>query len=68
VLGGPAIIDDAIRDKMAGVLKSVRSGEFARTLRSEAENGYPKLDAARKAARLQPIEQVYRSLRKLSGD
>jgi ketol-acid reductoisomerase len=68
VLGGPAIIDDAIREKMSGVLKSVRSGEFAKTLRSEAENGYPKLDAARQAARSQPIEQVYQKLRKLTGD
>jgi len=68
VLGGPAVIDPAIREKMAVVLESVRSGAFAKTLRSEAENGYPKLRAARNAARSLPIEQVYERLKKLSED
>ena len=68
VLGGPAVIDPAIREKMAVVLESVRSGAFAKTLRSEAENGYPKLRAARSAARSLPIEQVYATLKKLSED
>jgi ketol-acid reductoisomerase len=66
VLGGPAIVGADIRERMADVLKFVRSGEFAQTLRSEAEEGYPKLDAARKSARSQPIERVYRRLRSLS--
>ena len=68
VLGGPAVIDSAIREKMARVLDSVRSGTFAKTLRGEAEDGYPKLRAARKAARSLSIEQVYERLKKLSGD
>ena len=68
VLGGPAVIDPAIREKMAVVLESVRSGAFAKTLRSEAENGYPKLRAARNAARSLPIEKVYERLKKLSED
>ena len=67
VLGGPQIIGPEIRERMADVLKNVRSGEFARTLRSEAEEGYPKLEAARQSARSQPIEQVYERLKKL-GD
>ena len=50
------------------VLESVRSGAFAKTLRSEAENGYPKLRAARNAARSLPIEKVYERLKKLSED
>jgi len=66
VLGGPAIVGADIRERMADVLKFVRSGEFAQTLRSEAHEGYPKLDAARKSARSQPIERVYRRLRSLS--
>lgn len=68
VLGGPAIVDPEIRDRMAQVLKSVRSGEFAAALRSEAQTGYPKLEAARKSARSEPIEQVYRRLKDISGD
>jgi ketol-acid reductoisomerase len=68
VLGGPAVIDSAIREKMARVLDSVRSGTFAKTLRGEAENGYPKLQAARSAARSLPMEQVYERLKTLSED
>jgi ketol-acid reductoisomerase len=66
VLGGPQVVGPEIRKRMAGVLKTVRSGEFARTLRSEAEEGYPKLEAARRSARSQPIEEVYQRLQKLS--
>ena len=68
VLGGPAIIGPEIRERMAKVLKSVRDGDFAKALRTEAETGYPELEAARKSARSQPIEKVYQSLRKLSDD
>jgi ketol-acid reductoisomerase len=67
VLGGPAIIGPEIRDRMTTLLKSVRSGDFARALRNEAEAGYPDLRAARESARSQPIEQVYEKLKKLSG-
>ena len=67
VLGGPSVIGPEVRERMEHVLESVRSGAFARALRSEAENGYPKLEAARKAARSQPIEQVYASLKDLPG-
>jgi ketol-acid reductoisomerase len=68
VLGGPAVIGPEIRDSMADVLDNVRSGAFARALRSEAESGYPDLEAARNAARSQPIEQAYQRLKKLSAD
>jgi len=68
VLGGPAIIGPEIRGRMAVLLESVRSGEFARALRNEAESGYPDLRRARESARSQPIEQVYQRLRKLSAD
>jgi ketol-acid reductoisomerase len=67
VLGGPAIIGPEIRDRMAVLLKSVRSGDFAKALRNEEESGYPELRAAREAARSQPIEQAYQKLKRLSG-
>ncbi len=66
VLGGPQVVGPEIRERMADVLKTVRSGEFARTLRTEAEEGYPKLEAARQSARSQRIEQVYQRLQNLS--
>jgi ketol-acid reductoisomerase len=65
-MGGPAVIGPDIRERMKAVLQSVRSGEFARALKTEAETGYPKLHAARSSARSLEIEQVYRRLRKLS--
>jgi ketol-acid reductoisomerase len=68
VLGGPAIVGPEIRERMATLLRSVQSGEFARALKNEAESGYPDLRDARQKARSQPIEQVYRSLRNLSSD
>lgn len=67
-LGGPAVIGADIRERMKAVLQSVRAGEFARTLRAEAKTGYPKLEAARKAARSQPVEEVYERLKTLSDD
>lgn len=68
VLGGPAIVGLETRARMKEVLESVRSGEFARALRSEAETGYAKLKAARASARSESIEQVFNSLRDTSGD
>jgi ketol-acid reductoisomerase len=67
VLGGPAIIGPEIRERMAVLLQSIRSGDFARALRNEAQSGYPDLEAARKAARSGQIEQVYQRLKTLSG-
>ncbi|HUG46740.1 MAG TPA: ketol-acid reductoisomerase [Sphingomicrobium sp.] len=67
VLGGPAVIGPEIRDRMEEVLRSVRSGDFARALRTEAKTGYAQLENARKAARSQPIEQVYKRLKDLPG-
>lgn len=66
VLGGPAVVGPEVRERMRQVLASVRSGEFARALRSEAETGYPKLQAARTQARSEPIEQVLEKLKRLS--
>ena len=68
VQGGPTVVGPEIRERMASVLARVRSGEFARALRNEAETGYPELEAARNAARSLPIEQVYQRLKRLSDD
>lgn len=68
VSGGPEIIGPEIRERMRDVLRSVKSGAFAGSLREEAETGYPKLEKARSEARAQPIEAVYRKLKDLSAD
>ena len=68
VLGGPAVVGDEVRARMAEVLESVQSGDFARALRSDAESGYPQLQAARKTARSDPIEKIFGKLKKLSAD
>lgn len=68
VIGGPAIVGDGVRGRMKNVLDSVRSGEFARALKAEEQQGYPKLLAARKAARSRAIEQVYQQLKTLGED
>jgi ketol-acid reductoisomerase len=64
-LGGPRIVDDAVRERMAEVLRAVRAGHFAEQLVHEEEAGYPLLEAAREQARKSPVEQVFRSLRGL---
>lgn len=68
MLGGPAIIGPEVRQRMKTVLKSVQSGEFARALRAEAQGDYPKLKAARKAARSQPMEKVFARLDAMTRD
>lgn len=68
VLGGPAVIGPETRARMREVLRSVKAGEFAKALSEDAANGYPKLKAAREAARSEPIERVFESLRDASSD
>ena len=68
VLGGPAVIGPEVRERMAKVLDSVRSGAFASALQSEARGGYPKLKAARSAARADAIEAACRKVKAMSDD
>ena len=68
VTGGPVVIGPEIRERMARVLESVRSGEFASALHAEAVGGYPKLKGAREAARSQQIEDIYQRLKALGAD
>ena len=68
VRGGPAVIGPEVRSRMADVLDSVRSGEFAKALRDDARAGYPRLKAARDAARSEGIEQVYLRLKNVLAD
>jgi ketol-acid reductoisomerase len=57
-LGGPRIVDEALRARMAEILGSIRSGEFAKDLAQEYRDDYPKLRAARLRARGLKVEQA----------
>lgn len=62
VLGGPTLVDDALRDKMRGMLAEIRNGAFARCLAEEASADYPRLRAARACAAELPVEAARRAL------
>ena len=65
-LGGRRIVDASVRGRMAEVLQDVRAGRFADELRSEEEQGYPRLERARRESREALLQQVYERLRALS--
>ena len=67
VLGGPAIADHHVRQRMQDILKSVREGEFAAQLAEEAAEGYPLLSSARERARAHPSEAVRQRLARMSS-
>lgn len=54
--GGPVVVDEGVRDRMASVLSQVRSGAFVQALAGEAEADYPKLRTARRQARQTALE------------
>jgi len=60
--GGPRVIDASVRARMDEVLDEVRSGAFAQALGQEADGDYPRLRAARRAARDTALEAARRRL------
>ena len=65
VLGGPKIVDNALKARMKAILAEVRAGKFTNSLSEEEAAGYPLLDQARSNARDTPLEQARK---RLSGD
>jgi len=65
-LGGPRIVDDALRARMADILDSIRSGEFADQLDHEYGDNYPRLRAARLRAKGLKVEQAGAAIAALS--
>ncbi len=63
VLGGPKIVDSALRTRMAAIMAEVRAGEFAAALQKEEAGDYPQLDAARTASRETLLDRTYRKLK-----
>jgi len=65
--GGTRIVGPAVREEMRRILAEIRSGRFAAELVAEAEAGYPRLTAARRAGADHPIEAVGARLRALKA-
>ena len=66
-LGGPQIVDDALRARMADILGSIRSGDFADELRNEYREDYPRLRAARLRAKTMKVEQAGAAIARLDN-
>ena len=62
VLGGPRIVDDALRSRMREILAEIRAGRFSEALSDEEASAYPRLRAAREQARGLRVEQARRKL------
>jgi ketol-acid reductoisomerase len=62
VLGGPKVVDSALKERMAKVLEEVRAGRFTQALVQEQEQGYPLLDQARARARADALEAARKGL------
>ena len=65
VLGGPKIVDQALKARMRAILDEVRAGAFTRALGTEEAAGYPLLNEARARSRASALE---RARRRLGGD
>ncbi len=61
-LGGLRIVDAGVKRRMREMLEEIRAGRFAEELQREEAAGYPRLEAARAAARAHPLEAARRRL------
>jgi ketol-acid reductoisomerase len=57
-LGGPKLVNGAVKGAMHQVLADVRSGRFTEQLMAEAGSDYPRLKAARARDRRSALEQA----------
>jgi ketol-acid reductoisomerase len=66
---GPRVVDDAVKERLRGILDEIRSGAFARELFADDEAGRPRFAELRAAgeARAAGIERVGQELRELAG-
>ena len=66
--GGSRIVTADTRAEMRRILAEVRAGRLVEELIADAQAGYPRLEASRRAARAHPIEEVRQRLEKLQSD
>ncbi|MDX2085985.1 MAG: ketol-acid reductoisomerase [Candidatus Melainabacteria bacterium] len=62
VTRGPRLIDERVRQNMRQILAEIQSGQFARELKTDAENGYPTLHQAVANGASHPLEKTYGAL------
>lgn len=62
VIGGPRVVDDAVRQRMRDILSEIREGRFASQLAEEEADGYPLLRSARATAKELSVEKARRRL------
>ena len=61
-LGGSRIVDAGVRQRMTEMLAEIRAGRFAEQLASEEAENYPRLKAARAAAKTLAVERAFNAL------
>jgi ketol-acid reductoisomerase len=64
---GPRVVDESTKSRMKEILGEIQSGQFARELIAEEDNGRPNFKALREAGKGHQIEQVGKELRDLAG-
>jgi ketol-acid reductoisomerase len=62
---GPRIVDDALRERMRGILKEIQTGKFAQEWIAENEAGRPNFKRMREQDANHPIEIVGKKLREM---
>ncbi|GAA1037748.1 ketol-acid reductoisomerase [Virgisporangium ochraceum] len=60
---GPRVINDQVKAEMKRILGEIQSGEFARELVAEDDNGRPNFQKFREQGAQHPIEETGRKLR-----
>jgi ketol-acid reductoisomerase len=64
---GPRVVDASTKARMKEILGEIQSGQFARELIAEEDNGRPNFKALREAGKGHQIEKVGKELRDLAG-
>jgi ketol-acid reductoisomerase len=64
---GPRVVDDSTKARMKEILSEIQSGQFARELIAEEDNGRPNFKQLREAGKGHQIETVGKELRDLAG-
>ncbi len=62
---GATLIDDAVRGRMKTILAEIRSGDFAKRMRDDYDNGFEWFNAQRRALQKHPIDNAGKAVRDL---
>jgi ketol-acid reductoisomerase len=62
---GPRVVDARVKEEMKKILSEIQSGEFARELIAEDDNGRPNFNKFREEGAAHPIEETGKKLRSM---